>query len=299
MSTTVALAMVADSSTGQNRGRMLGHYQAAQRIGFWLGPVAGGALAAALGLRASIWAYALLATLAIVPALFVRESRARGSAHAAPSLSAMRDLFRSRDFVLISVVSFVVFFTMTGAQFTALPLFADQELRLGPELIGVALFASSTVGVLAIYPSGILSDRYGRRAVVVGLALAGGAGLLLLVLVGDAVGLVLASLVLGGSNALRGPAMQAYVIDAGGGRSHGATAGVFRALGDLGSTVGPAVAALMFGLGYRPFFLVNATIVIVAALLFWRYASARPGEAATTAPAPLPAPRVPSRSPSR
>ena len=284
MSSTAGLAAVADLSTPATRGRHLSSYQASQRIGFWFGPLIGGTIGAALNLRMALWAYAVLAILAILPALFVVESRHRApSVHASP-MAALGLLARSRDFVLISAVSFVVFFTMTGAQFTALPLLAVDELRLGADFIGWALFLSNTVGFALLYPSGLISDRYGRRTIIVALLATAVLGLILMALAADAAWILVASLAMGGGNALRGPAMQAYVMDAGRHGGHGATAGAFRAVGDLGSTLGPIVATAMVGVGFRSFFLVNAAVVALALVLFWRWASARPGE--TDAPAP-------------
>jgi MFS family permease len=188
-------------------------------------------------------------------------------------------LARSRDFLLISGVSFVVFFTMTGAQFTALPLFAVDELNVGADFVGWALFLSNTVGFVLLYPSGMISDRYGRRAIIVVLLVASAIGLVFMALAADAAWILIASLAMGGGNALRGPAMQAYVMDAGRAGGHGATAGLFRAIGDLGSTLGPVAATAMIGLGYSSFFVLNAIVVVVVLVLFARLANARPGEA--------------------
>jgi MFS family permease len=278
MSTTAGLAAVADLSTPTTRGRHLSSYQAAQRIGFWFGPLIGGSIAAATDLRMALWAYAALAVVAIIPALFVTESRHHAPAVHASPMAALRILARNRDFLLISGVSFVVFFTMTGAQFTALPLFAVDELNVGADFIGWALFLSNTVGFVMLYPSGIVSDRYGRRAIILVLLASMAVGLVAMALSTSAAWILLASLAMGGGNALRGPAMQAYVMDAGRAGGHGATAGAFRAIGDLGSTLGPMLATAMVGIGFRSFFLLNAAIVVVAFALFWRWAAARPGE---------------------
>lgn len=279
MSSTAGLAAVADLSTPATRGRHLSSYQASQRIGFWFGPLIGGLIGASVDLRTALWAYAGLAILAIIPALLVKESRHHAPVVHASPLAALGLLARSRDFLLISAVSFVVFFTMTGAQFTALPLFAASELGVGADFVGWALFLSNTVGFALLYPSGFISDRYGRRVIILVLLAASIIGLILMALATDAAWILIASLAMGGGNALRGPAMQAYVMDAGRAGGHGATAGAFRAVGDLGSTLGPVAATAMIGFGYGGFFLLNAAVVAIALLFFARWASARPGDA--------------------
>ena len=282
MSSTAGLAAVADLSTPATRGRHLSAYQASQRLGFWFGPLIGGFVGASVELRAALWVYAGLAVVAIVPALLVTESRHHAPASHASPLAALGLLARTRNFVLISAVSFVVFFTMTGAQFTALPLYAADELRLDADFVGWALFLSNTVGFALLYPSGAISDRYGRRTIVVVLLAVMAVGLVMLATAADASWVLLASIVMGGGNALRGPAMQAYVMDAGRAGGHGATAGAFRAVGDLGSTLGPIAATAMIGLGYGAFFVLNAAIAVVAMVAFARWASAWPGEAVAT-----------------
>ena len=228
MSTTAGLAAMADLSTAADRGRHLSGYQASQRIGFWFGPPIGGVVGASLGLGASLWVFAALGLAAIVPALAVRESRERsGVPHGSP-LAGLALLARNPDFVLISAVSFVVFFTMTGAQFTALPLFATTDLALDPAFVGWALFLSNTVGFALLYPSGAISDRHGRKPIIVILLGTMALGLVLMATAADAAWVLVASIVMGGGNALRGPAMQAYVMDAGRGGGHGSTAGAFR-----------------------------------------------------------------------
>ncbi|HXH06051.1 MAG TPA: MFS transporter [Vicinamibacterales bacterium] len=281
MSTTAGLASMADLSTPATRGRHLSAYQASQRIGFWFGPLIGGWVGAAIDLRAALWVYAGLALIATLPALAVRESRVAEAAHPSP-FAALGLLARNHDFLLISAVSFVVFFTMTGAQFTALPLLAAEDLRLDADFVGWALFLSNTVGFVLLFPSGIISDRYGRRPIIIGLLGSMAVGLAVLAAAGDASMVLVASIIMGGGNALRGPAMQAYAMDAGRGGGHGASAGVFRAVGDLGSTLGPVLATAMIGMGFSSFFLLNAAITAVALFLFARWASTRAGEPATS-----------------
>lgn len=290
MAATVSLALVADLSNKSNRGRMLGQYQAAHRLGLWFGPAIGGVLAVTVDLRAALWAYAILAATAIVPALFVRE---RATHTATVDIVSTKDslgaLFRSRDMLLISAIGFAIFFTMTGAQFTVLPLFATGELALGADVVGWTMFAINTVGFVLLYPTGMLSDRGYRREVVVALAVAAALGLLVLAVAADALALWVAAVLLAGGAALRGPATQAYAMDAGGRGSHGATAGVFRAVADAGSTAGPVVAGLLLAFGPRAFFVVNAILLLLAAAAFFRWASQRPGLVETLGPVHGPA----------
>lgn len=274
--TTAGLAAAADLSAPGSRGRMLSWYGSAQLFGFWFGPLVGGALGSAFGLRAPLLLYAVIAACALLPALLVRDT-ATSPRQTGSHRAAFGQLFRSRDFLLIALVSFVVFFTMTGALMTAMPLFAVQELHAGADFVGLALFLSSTVAFLLLYPSGLLSDRRGRRGVIVALLGVTAVALFLLASASSAPVVLVAVLVLGAGSALRGPATAAYVMDAGQHAGHGTTAGAFRALGDIGSTLGPIVASVTFAISFRSFFIVNACIALAIGLVFWRFAHPNPG----------------------
>ena len=210
--TTAGLAAAADLSTPLTRGRMLSWYQSAQLLGFWFGPLIGG-LVACVRIAWPL-VYAVIAAVAILPALLVRDT-ANAARHTGSHRAAFGALFRNRDFLLIALVSFVVFFTMTGALMTAMPLFAAHDMNAGPEFVGVALFLSSTVGFLLLYPSGLISDRRGRRGIIVALLAVAALALLLLAVATSGPIVLLAVLGLGAGNVLRGPATAAYVMDAG------------------------------------------------------------------------------------
>jgi MFS family permease len=194
-------------------------------------------------------------------------------------------LLANVDFAMAALVTFAIFFTLTGTQFTALPVFTVEHLGLSPAVLGAALFVVNAVGFALVYPSAWLADRRSRRAPVLWLLGVAALGLGVLAAARGPVGLLLAAALLGGGTALRGPALQTYAMEAGGSASVGATAGTFQAMGDIGSAVGPVVAGALAGGGYRGFFLLNALLLVAALLAFRRWAGAGPGPVAA-----LPAP---------
>ncbi|MER3417609.1 MAG: MFS transporter, partial [Chloroflexota bacterium] len=79
-------------------------------------------------------------------------------------------MLRRRPFLLVSLLSFASFFARTGALFNLVPVRAQQAIGLGLALISV-------LALLGAYPSGVLVDTFGRKAVIPPSTLLSGAGL--------------------------------------------------------------------------------------------------------------------------
>lgn len=272
---TAAMAIVAERAEAKHRGRMFGHLQTAMRIGYWIGPVIGGAVAGARGLRVSLWVYAALAVFAILPAaLLQRDKPRRERVSLSPKLGALqvvseaKGLFQRSGFAVGCAVSFVIFFTMTGAQFTAVPLFIENVLDLGPAMIGWSLFAGNAVAFALIYPSALASDKYSRRGTIALLLFVGSLGVFWLPYTTSVTGLITASALLGAGNALRGPAMNAYIVDSVKGAPVGPALGIFRSIGDLGSALGPVAAGGLLVLGTTTFFIFNGVLTVGVLVVF-------------------------------
>lgn len=274
---TSILATFADLTEDERttRARLFGWYQMIHRLGFWLGPALGAALYAVAGGRAVMLGFAGLALLALVVSLRIRETRhpsvpavGEPPAERVRTRAAVGLLLRKPAFLWAGAVAFASFFTLTGAQFTAMPVFVVEVRDMGAGALGLSMLVINAVGFALIYPSARLADRRGRRLPIAGLSVMGAAGLLVLASTQGPAGLMVASVLLGGATALRGPALQAFAMDAGAAVSTGVSAGVFRALGDLGSAAGPMVAGLTVALGHEAFFLINAAILGLGALAF-------------------------------
>lgn len=269
LSMTAGMALIAGVADPKTRGRMFGHYQLGQRTGFWIGPLAGGLVAAAAGNRAALWGYAAVATLAVVPLAMVRpSSRPPAAVPRTTFRSDLGTLMRSREFVLVGLVTLVAFFTMTGMQYTALPVLVERQLDGGAALVGWAVFASNAVAFALVYPAGWASDHVSRRWTVAVLLAIGAVGLLLMPAAHTAALLIGASTVVGALHVLRGPATQAYAVAAAGSASTGAASALYRTLGDLGSAAGPLVAGAALGLGVETFFVLNGVLAIAVLTLF-------------------------------
>ena len=273
--------VLADISTPGRRGRTMAIYQGVFLFAVGVGPLPGGLLAEHYGLRAPFLAYAVAGVVAAALAwAFIPETKSvwsRGSSEAEPELPAfssqIRILTRHRGFMLVSLISFMNAVARTGALFNVIPVLARDRLSLSTDRIGLGLALASLVGLVVIYPSGVLVDRYGRKAVIVPATFVSGISLLLFLLAPSYAWFLAGCIAWSLATGVGGAAPAAYAADVAPSGMNAAAMSGFRMLADLGYVVGPIALGLgtdLFGADAA----LGATAVLLAAtaLLFGRYA---------------------------
>jgi MFS family permease len=299
---TASMIVMADISTAADRGRTMSLYQGSLLLGTSVGPVIGGFAGEHLGLQAPFFIYAALTLCAAAWAHFaVNETRGMGIEQEAPAValgapsrsSTWRDglrLLRSRDFVLVSLVTLTVFFTRTGSQNTVLPLLGNARFDIGPAKLGYAFTLIALVNLLTINAAGVICDRYGRKPAIVPSCLVCGLGLISFTLGHSYAHFLLSCALLGVGTGIGGPAPAAYVSDLAlpGGRA--LAMGVYRTVGDLGISVGPVLLGWISDqFSYGSALWTNAIMFVVVGLAFGFFArETRPRRAcAPSAATPL------------
>ncbi len=180
--------VLADITTPARRGRTMATYQGVFLFAVSIGPLPGGLLAEHYGLRAPFLAYAVAGVLAAALAwVFIPETKSGrdpGVPEAEPAsfVAQVRILTRQPGFMLVSLVSFMNAVARTGGLFNVIPVLAHDRLGLNADRIGLGLALASLVGLVVIYPSGVLVDRYGRKSVIVPATFMAGISLVLFLL---------------------------------------------------------------------------------------------------------------------
>ena len=279
---TAGQIMVGDIATPDNRGRLMSVYQGVFLFGVGLGPIPGGLLADAFGLRAPFIAYAAFSLGACALAmLMIRETKptaaqAQARADLEPKgapIPEVRSTITSRAFLLIGFVSFAQFIGRTGALFTIMPLLGREVVHLTASQIGYTLFTVNALNVATIYFSGMLADRIGRKPVIAPATLIGGAGIALFAFSHSFEMFLLSAALWGFGSGISGPAPAAYVADLAPEQVRARVFGFFRSVSDAGYIVGPIVlAALADRYGYEVPMLVTAALIMAAGALFWAFA---------------------------
>lgn len=243
---TATQIVVADISTPENRGRSMGLYQGTFLFAVGLGPLPGGLLAERFSLATPFLLYAAAGVgVAVLAWSRIPETRARdasGATVAAGTASLgqrLGVLLRRRGFVMVAIVSFTAFFARTGALFNLIPTLGDGKLGLTPSQIALGLSIVSLVAFALAVPSGVLVDRFGRKAVIVPSTVVGGVAMVLFAAAPSYAWFLTSCVAWAVAVGLSGPAPAAYAADSAPPGMLAPAMGVYRMLADAGYVVGP------------------------------------------------------------
>jgi DHA1 family multidrug resistance protein-like MFS transporter len=248
---TAGQVVLADIASPHNRGRVMAIYQGVFLFAVGAGAFPGGWLADRYGLAAPFWANAALAAVVTVLAFaFVPETRdmrpkATGGGVVLTFRQQIDLILRVPGFALICLTSFAAFFARTGGLFNVIPLLAEDKIGLSPDQIGLGIGMISIVGLVLVYPSGALVDRYGRKAVIVPSMLFSGVAMLLFGTVGTFAGFMLCCMLWSASSGISGAAPAAYATDIAPAGLIAPSLGLYRALADAGYVVGPLLLGII------------------------------------------------------
>ena len=282
--TTAAMVMLADVSTPANRGRLMSYYQGSLLLGSGLGPVLGGYIAQYFGLSAPFYAYAVLAFLAALWA-YLRLPETRTVSPADPPLAFGSNkpdpppvvstkknvgaLLRDPNFILISMITFGIFFMRQGALNEILPLLSSHRLGLKEGQIGMALTLIAIVQFIAIFPAGRLTDSLGRKAVITPACIIASISLAMMACCYSYSFLLLTCVVMGIGIGISGSAPSAYVADIVPRDNYGLAMGTYRAISDFGFVIGPVLMGWLADIqGFTFALMFNCVFIFVIAIIF-------------------------------
>lgn len=178
-------------------------------------------------------------------------------------------MLRDISFLLVSLVTLATFFTRSGAQMTLLPLLGHNEIGLSETAIGMVFTVIALVNFATLYAAGSLSDRFGRKVVIVPSGILTAIAVGLYGYAGTGASFLAVSILLGIGTGLGGPAPAAYVADLVPAGMVGPAMGLYRTISDLGLVLGPVLlGTIVDAWGYDPAFAVNAALMLLSTLLF-------------------------------
>jgi MFS transporter, FSR family, fosmidomycin resistance protein len=261
----------------EKKGLVLSLHSMGGNVGDAIAPLVVGALLSALTWRqAVILNVAPGILLALLIFVFLGTMRLGAGKAADPRAGAqsLRDYFRglpelfgNRSLVLLATSS--AFRSMTqNALLTFLPVYLAYELGYSPFWVGACMFALQAAGFAAAPVAGHLSDRMGRRSVMITSMAMTAVVLVFMALAGRSVAFVVFVTVLGFFLYAIRPVMQAWLLETTPRNMGGTSIGVLFGAQALGSSVGPLLGGLVadgYGLTAAFYFLAGT---IVAANLF-------------------------------
>jgi MFS family permease len=237
------------------RGRAMALVGGTARVGWVLGPIAGGFVGKIYGLHSVYFGQAVVCFAAVVLLLAgsshyrLKSREHRGEPLQAPGIPFLRTIKgRGRSFVLVGLVVVTLQMLRIGRQ-TLVPLWGER-IGLDVAEIGLIFGLSRAIELVLVYPAGILMDRLGRKWTAVPCLLLQSVSLALIPLTGGFSGLMLVNLLAGTGNGLGSGIVLTLGADLSPRASAGEFLGIWRLMGDFGAMSGPLlIGAFAQGLG--------------------------------------------------
>jgi FSR family fosmidomycin resistance protein-like MFS transporter len=203
-----------------------------------------------------------------------RIQSAEPAAKASPMSGAQRmrslvSLLKNRALVTLAIGS--AFRSMTqGALLTFLPVYLTRDMGYAPVWIGACMFALQAAGFIAAPIAGHLSDRVGRRQIIMSSMSMTGVVLLFMAFAGGTTWFVLLVAVLGFFLYAVRAVLQAWLLDATPRNMGGSAVGLLFGTQAAGQAFGPISAGIVadhFGI-MAAFYFLAGTIIVANLLIF-------------------------------
>jgi MFS transporter, DHA1 family, multidrug resistance protein len=268
----VAAAYVASlAETG--RGARLGWFSSGNDIGATAGPLIGGFVLYFTTSYAVT--YLLVGGIGLLPLLVVlrlpdvgrpSDSQVTTLANrAAEFREGLAEVFATPPILITAGIEAVMYLGY-GAFLGFLPIYA-KTVGLNDAEIAIVLGSQLAAAVVAKPIGGRLSDRLGRKPVIVTGLLLCAAALPLIFRSADFATFVIAAPMLGLGIAAVTPVTNALIADLASARRLGAAMGVFGTIWDIGEAAGPIIAGFLIGgLGYASTFDMLALVTVAVSI---------------------------------
>jgi MFS family permease len=264
----------------ERKGLVLSLHGMGGNVGDALAPLAIGSLLAIFSWREVVILNVMPGlVMALLILLFLGTMRLgpKGKAQGPEKTQSLRDyfrfvpaLFRNRSLVLLTTSS--AFRSMTqNSLLTFLPIYLAREMGYSVFWIGAAMFALQAAGFAATPIAGHLSDRMGRRSIMMTSMLMTGVVLVFMTFAGKSQAFIAFVAVLGFFLYAIRPVMQAWLLETTPKNMGGTSIGILFGAQALGSSVAPLIAGVIadrFGL-LAVFWFLAATIIFANLFIFW------------------------------
>jgi len=230
-----------------NRGRTMGLFGGVSRLGGFLGPAVGGAVAFWWGLRAPFLVYAcvVLLTLLLIVLLLPPEERPGGGRAGEKRAAARAALRRSAPVLVNAGTAQLMVQMLRAGRRVLVPLYGSQVLGLDVGSVGLIVSVASLIDFSLFYPAGVIMDRFGRKAAIVPSFVLQGLAMALLPLTGGFTTLLLAAALGGFGNGLSTGSMMTLGADLAPREALAEFLALWHIVGDAGFVGGPLLVGFV------------------------------------------------------
>jgi MFS family permease len=282
----------------QQKGLALSFHSMGGNLGDALAPLAVGALLAVLSWRSIVILNVVPGVVMAFLILFYLGTLRIGAAKAKDRIAeekhegqSLREYFRgfsellkNRELLMLSVGSGFRSMTQNGL-LTFLPIFLAYEMGYSPFWVGVCMFVLQASGFAAAPVAGHLSDRLGRRRILMTSMLMTAVVLAFMAFAGRSLAFVFFIAVLGFFLYAIRPVLQAWTLECAPKKMGGTSIGMLFGVQAVGSSIGPVIGGVLadwYGLP-AVFFFLAVTIIVANLFVFFMPSRARGESQATVA----------------
>jgi len=289
MFSVAASSVILRSVTDAQRGHAQSVYNGSFLLGAIAGPAIGGGLAA-ISLRAPFFVYATALSISGTVAFIFFTSehlQAPKKSEGKKVAMSLKDAFALKGYRYALIITFVASWVIFGVRTSILPLFITEELKSTAAVVGWGFTISAVIQGSLILRAGRLSDKRGRRFVlVVGTTIAL-TGVVILTLTLNPLMFFFSMAIIGLGNAFLASAPATIVGDLIEGKG-GQVIAVFQMAGDAGMIVGPVVVGFVADhYGYRTAFGLSGLVFCIAIALSIKMPETRKSRASQQVITPL------------
>ena len=231
------------------RARAMSTLGGAHRIGLFLGPFAGALAISLAGIHAAYVVAAVADVGVAVLLVLIRDvdpgADAPLAARSTRSVPQIVGEFR-RLYLTLGVAVLAVGAVRAGRQ-VVLPLWAEH-IGLTAATTSLVFGIAGAVDMVLFYPSGLVMDRFGRRAIALPSMLVLGLGTMVLPLTHGLVAFTLMAMAISFGNGIGSGIMMTLGADAAPRDNRPTFLSVWRVMSDSGNALGPVVVSVLAGL---------------------------------------------------
>jgi DHA1 family multidrug resistance protein-like MFS transporter len=263
----VSMTFIVNLFGAKKRGTAMGVFQGIEFIGTIIGSAVSGKLVQELGWQGGFIAALALSVasllLLVVPP-HIRKETVRGPTSKPLTMGEVVGVLRNKTLMIMAAATLAEFIMTNGLIITIVPLFTRGTLGFTLADVGYVMGARSLGFVVAMFTMGSISDRVGRRPVLMfGMT---ATAILVVVMSFFSTFFTLAAVICiigftSGAIWIVGPVISAEAVDP---SQRGAAIGAYRTFFDLGSVIGPILmTAVMTGYGVKYCFYIAAALLLV------------------------------------
>lgn len=242
------MALLMDILPAVSRGKALGIFQGFEFIGSFIGAPIGAILATYISFTEVFYVTSFFTLVSFVVAYKSKNIRTLKNEHKSEKLN-LRDILKyvqDLNILIVCMCNLFRMFTRQGIYQTVLQLYLNQTLGLSITDIGWVMSMRVAGMMLFLFLAGSLSDRYGRKNVLIAGNLIGGVALYFFSWADGFYLLIFSGFLAGVGDAFGMTTLLALLSDIAPSTARGVVVGFFRTFQDIGGFLGPILFMLVF-----------------------------------------------------